>query len=349
MIYKPLQWLFRIIGIAPCNSATDKYFIVLPVLASASFWVYEHFHRMHREGMIDTILWINMAAYWVAPLVFIIYNHCNRQVYTDILRNLAAADSELGAQHDFRLQKIVFILFVAFCCIKFVVGVVMTLRWNSFVQVRMLASILVLVPQLQHTVLVILLRHQFSALNSLISDITADVDNTPQHTVSSRLDFVFRLHTHLHVVVWDVNTHFCIYNLLSVLARLFYVLLRMYEYLLILSGGISPWNPLRLSVATLNTISFIVQCLLCHAGAREANRTALLCHRLLRPDTPVQLWEQVGVFSRLSLHNKVRFSVGGIFSLDRPFIAKMSVTALSYLIITIQLKDVQPSNSNSGS
>ncbi|XP_046685223.1 putative gustatory receptor 28b [Homalodisca vitripennis] len=166
----------------------------------------------------------------------------------------------------------------------------------------------------QMMVLVDIIHYRFSALNAQLSDISMEYNNMPLHDVMSRLDSVFRLHNPSYTSSSGIST-------LTTNLVLVYV---------------PSWIPCIWELITL-----LVQICVCHACAREANRSALLAHHILRPDTPIQLWEQVSLFSRLTLHLKVRFSVGGIFTLDRSLISKLSVTALSYLIIAVQLKEVE--------
>ncbi|KAG8308980.1 hypothetical protein J6590_097004 [Homalodisca vitripennis] len=203
-------------------------------------------------------------------------------------------------------------------------------------------------PLLHYLVFTDLLTSKFSALNIRLENISTDVTTTPLQTISTKINSVFRLHTHLHVVVWDVNAHFCLYNLLSITTRLAVIVLEMYAYLMSISEGDDyRHHDYNGFVFMFSEVVFLVtQCLLCHACAKEANRTVMIAHHLLQPETPTRLWEEVGVFSRLTLNNKVSFSVGGIFTLDRPFLTKVAMTSLSYLIIAVQLKDVRLSGSD---
>ncbi|KAG8334650.1 hypothetical protein J6590_085702 [Homalodisca vitripennis] len=100
------------------------------------------------------------------------------------------------------------------------------------------------------------------------------------------------------------------------------------------------YKQLHVSLLSCSLLTIIAKICVCHACAQEANRSALLAHQILRSDNPIQLWELVGLFSRLTLNLKVRFSVGGIFTLDRSLISTVGVIALSYLIIAIQLRGV---------
>ncbi|XP_046663078.1 uncharacterized protein LOC124355973 [Homalodisca vitripennis] len=213
---------------------------------------------------------------------------------------------------------------------------------------RVIVDLAFTCPFLLHMILVDFLTRKFSALNKILEKISTVVDTMPLQSTIAWINSVFRLHTHLHIVVWKVNSYFCFYNLLSVITRIVLTLFNAYKYLEEISKG-NPLSKTKMPVIMMFELGlFVTQCLLCHSCTKEANQTVMIAHHLLKPDSPVQIWEDVGLFSRLALNNKVHFSVGGVFFLDRPFITKVALVALSYLIIVVQLKDVR-SSSNVGS
>ncbi|KAG8254395.1 hypothetical protein J6590_008842 [Homalodisca vitripennis] len=340
MFYKPLRWLLRGIGIFPVCTPNDKYFAGLALLMIIPAGV--HMCLMRNDNFDSTnhnLMYITAVVRVLTPVGIIIHSYLSRESYKSILADLVSVDNELKTDTT-RMQKIMCSalgLFFVMKVIGFNVGYGIIFTSVS----KMVVHFMFACPVLQHMVFVNLLASKFSALNIRLEKMGPDVATTPLQTTSARINSVFRLHTHLHVIVWDINSHFCFYNLLSVTTRLTLTVLRMYEYLRAISEGGSN-NQVETSIVLLVEIGvFVAQCLLCHACAKEANRTVLLAHHLLQPDTPVQLWEEVGLFSRLALNNYVHFSVGGIFSLNRPLITKVAMTSLSYLIIAVQLKDIR--------
>ncbi|KAG8300444.1 hypothetical protein J6590_076418 [Homalodisca vitripennis] len=270
---------------------------------------------------------------------FIIHSYSCRKSYRSIITEIASISNELNT-NNIRMQRTLFSAFLAIITVEGVVLYFVTGVISETVS-RIILQIAFSSPLLHHVAFADLLASKFSALNTRLQSINTDINITPLQTITSRIDSVFRLHTHLHVVVWDVNAHFCFYNLLSVTTRLVLAVMQMYQYLMSISEGKTNVYFLQIVCVALELALFITQCLLCHACAKEANRTVMIAHHLLQPETPIELWEEIGLFSRLSLINKVHFSVGGIFSLDRPLIAKVAMTSLSYLIIAVQLKDTQ--------
>ncbi|KAG8294772.1 hypothetical protein J6590_095533 [Homalodisca vitripennis] len=289
--------------------------------------------------MINNLWNFGTLTHLLAIVGFVFHSYICRKSYRSIITEIASISNELNT-NSIRMQKV---LFSAFLAIIIVEGIAFYSESGVISQTvsRKILHIAFSSPLLHHVVFADLLTSKFSALNTRLQSINTDINITPLQTISSRIQSVFRLHTHLHVVVWDVNAHFCFYNLLSVTSRLVLAVMQMYQYLMSISEGNTNISFLQIVCIALELALFITQCLLCHACAKEANRTVMIAHHLLQPDTPIELWEEIGLFSRLSLINKVHFSVGGIFSLDRPLITKAAMTSLSYLIIAVQLKDAR--------
>ncbi|KAG8310942.1 hypothetical protein J6590_053443 [Homalodisca vitripennis] len=343
MFLKPIRWLLHGVGIAPACTPYDKYFTGAALAAITPTIVYQLMSwKEPSDSTLKNLLKFSMCTYLLTPLVSIIHSYICRESYKSILTDLSSVDDELKTE-TIRVQKwlvsliTLFLVLASFSGFPYGEVILMTLS-------RLIFNSAFACPSLQHIIFVAVVHSKFSALNLHLETLSSEVNTTPLQTTSARVTSVFRLHTHLHVVVWDINTYFCLYNLFSVSARLSFVILQMYGYLMDISEG-STHVHVSILVATIGVVAlFLIQCLMCHACAEEANRTVMLAHHLLQPETPVHLWEEVGLFSRLALNNKVHFSVGGIFSLDRPFLAKVAMTSLSYLIIAVQLKDVRLSS-----
>ncbi|KAG8300442.1 hypothetical protein J6590_076413 [Homalodisca vitripennis] len=291
------------------------------------------------DSMINNLWNFATLTYFLAVVEFIIHSYICRKSYKSIITEIASISNELNT-NNIRMQKVLFSAFVTIIIVEWV-AIYLQTGVTYVTASRIISQIVFSSPLLHHVVFVDLLASKFSALNTRLQSMNTDINITPLQTITRRIDSVFRLHTHLHVVVWDVNAHFCFYNLLSVTTRIALAVLQMYQYLMSISEGNANISFLQIMCIALELALFITQCLLCHACAKEANRTVMIAHHLLQPDTPIELWEEIGLFSRLSRINKVYFSVGGIFSLDRPLIAKVAMTSLSYLIIAVQLKDTQ--------
>ncbi|KAG8300440.1 hypothetical protein J6590_076411 [Homalodisca vitripennis] len=328
MFYKPLRLLFQGGGHFPSCTSSDKYVTGLVMTVLIPSIVNEFLMKNSNMDSVINNLW-NLATltYLLAAVSFVFHSYTCRKSYRSIITEIASISNELNSE-NIRIQRI---LFSAFLTIIIVEGVAFYMETGVTYETasRIIFQIEFSSPLLHHVVFADLLASKFSVLNTRLQSMNTDINISPLHTITSRMDSVFRLHTHLHVVVWDVNAHFCFYNLLSVTTRL-------------VLAKVTPTCPSYKNVVIgLELALLITQCLLCHACAKEANRTVMIAHHLLQPDTPVELWEEIGLFSRLSLINKVHFSVGGIFSLDRPLITKAAMTSLSYLIIAVQLKDAR--------
>ncbi|KAG8294805.1 hypothetical protein J6590_094417 [Homalodisca vitripennis] len=325
--------MLRAVGHFPACNSSDKYFAGL-ALAMISPAVVDQVLNVVISPDSTTINLTRLASttYLLSPVSCILNSYICRERYRSILADLSSVSDELKSEGT-RTQRILFSAFTA----VLVVGAV-TFQLEYGVPLRTIPwTILHLAftsPLLHYLVFTDLLTSKFSALNKRLEKISTDVNTTPLQTISTQINSVFRLHTHLHVVVWDVNAHFCLYNLLSITTRLAIIVLEMYAYLMHpdYAGFVFMFSDL---------VFLVTQCLLCHTCAKEANRTVVIAHHLLQPETPIRLWEEVGDFSRLTLNNKVSFSVGGIFTLDCPFLTKVAMTSLSYLIIAVQLKDVR--------
>ncbi|KAG8329039.1 gustatory receptor, partial [Homalodisca vitripennis] len=344
MLYTPLRWVYRIFGIAPSDSPSDKYFTAIGMI----LFLGTTLKTTSNLPIIDDLseYYVRQTAivsFYIAPTAFLVCNFCWRISYNNILHDLEVIGEELSTQEKLRNQKILFFIFFWMTTFLAIITNLLTGKFLIFGCLWIINYTIFILPMTQMMVLVDIIHYRFSVLNAQLSDISMEYNNMPLHDVMSKLDSVFRLHTQLHIVVFDINAHYCLYNLFTIIAKVGTAVYKMHQYLRTLSGHrtwfwyVPSWIPCIWELITL-----LVQICVCHACAQEANRSALLAHHILRPDTPIQLWEQISLFSRLTLHHKVRFSVGGIFTLDRSLISKLSVTALSYLIIAVQLKEVEP-------
>ncbi|KAG8334648.1 hypothetical protein J6590_085700 [Homalodisca vitripennis] len=343
MLIAPLKWVYRISGIAPSGSTSDKYFTALALLLSVGANLVTVQVSPSNDDIVENSIWLMLFAFYsAAPVCFLISNLCWKRSFNDILLELRVRGEDLSVIENFRMQKIVILaclsIGIPLLCFTLFPGELMI-----FSSLWIISYVVYVLPMTQMVVLVDLIHNRFLALNSQLTDLNMEYDNKPLHAVKSRLDSVFQLHTQLHILVWKINAHFCLYNFLSTISKVGTAVYKMHEYLRTLSGHTTWfWNVLFWIPTIWEFNAFILQICVCHACAQEANRSAMLAHRVLRPDTAIQLWELVGLFSRLTLHHKVRFSVGRVFTLDRSLISKMGVTALSYLIIVVQLRSVEP-------
>ncbi|KAG8300062.1 hypothetical protein J6590_085607 [Homalodisca vitripennis] len=319
MFYKPIRFMLRAGGHFPACNSSDKYFAGLAL-------------AMISPAVVDRVL--NVVISPDSTTHNLERFASTTESYRSILDDLSSISDELKSEGTLTQR----ILFSAFTAVQMVGAV--ACQWEYGVLLRNVSAIIMhltfISPLLHYLVFTDLLTSKFSALNISLEKISTNVNTTPLQTISTQINSVFRLHTHLHVVVWDVNAHFCLYNLLSITTRLAVTVLEMYAYLMSISEGNDYRHPDYAGFVFMfsDLLFMVTQCLLCHACAKEANRTAMIAHHLLQPETPTRLWEEVS------------FSVGGIFNLDRPFLTKVAMTSLSYLIIAVQLKDVRLSGSD---
>ncbi|KAG8260719.1 hypothetical protein J6590_090638 [Homalodisca vitripennis] len=339
--------MLRAVGHFPACNSSDKYFaglalaMISPAVVDRVLTVF-----ISPDSTINNLARFASITYLLSSVSFILNSYICRESYRSILADLSSVSDELKSEST-RTQRI---LFSAFTAVLIVGAVAYQLKYGALLRTvpETIMHLAFTSPLLHYLVFTDLLTSKFSALNKRLENISTDMNTTPLQTISTKINSVFRLQTHLHVVVWDVNAHFCLYNLLSITKRLAITVLEMYAYLMSISEGNVSW-PLDYAGFVFmfsNLVFLVTQCLLCHACTKEANRTVVIAHHLLQPETPIRLWEEVGDFSRLTLNNKVSFSVGGIFTLDRPFLTMVAMTSLSYLIIAVQLKDVRLSGSD---
>ncbi|KAG8254993.1 hypothetical protein J6590_031939 [Homalodisca vitripennis] len=341
MFYKPLKYLMRGLGHLPACTSSDKYFcgLALVLMTPAAIHIARIGSKLS-ESMENSLYLLSLICYILASVGFIFYSYVSRESYKKILNDMTIVNSELNTETIWRQTMMITTLFLVLMT-KFAVGFSFQLETTVAIS-NIVLDLAFTCPLLHHVVLVDLLASKFSALNRRLENLATDVDTKSLHIVSAKINSVFRLHTQLHVLVWDINSYFCLYNLLSVTTRISFTVFNMYVFLKSISEG-GPFPNLSVLIFMLVDVAmFVAQCEFCYACAKEANRTALIAHQLLQPETSVQIWEEVALFSRLSLKH-VHFSVGGVFFLDRPLITKVAMTALSYLIIAVQLKDVKPS------
>lgn len=346
MMFQPLQWVLRLCGIAPLNNDEDHYFS-LAALAATSCLAVHTVLKVDKwpDSMHESLLVASVAIMYTGAIVYILYNLCSKQNYQELLHDLEHADFELCQvdavpQRQTRKQQIIMAIFIAINAAHELADL------TSGRQVYLLAEdffsgILMEAGLTQHLVLVDQIHAEFTALNSYLKRVASQAAETPVAVVSTQLETVFRVHSALHLLVADLNTHSFFYNLTKVATAMIFCVFFMYDYLKSISDESSHLNHRMFVIFIMELAGFLAQTMMCHACAKEANKTVVMAHQILNKDTPFRLWQEIGFFSLLCVDNKVYFTVGGVFTLDRVLITKASVTALSYLIIAVQLKDVQ--------
>ncbi|XP_021920102.1 putative gustatory receptor 28a isoform X3 [Zootermopsis nevadensis] len=76
----------------------------------------------------------------------------------------------------------------------------------------------------------------------------------------------------------------------------------------------------------------------CASTAREANRTAVLVHKLLSKTRDPGVKEELQLFSLQLLHRKVQFTACGFFPLDFTLLYSIIGAVTTYLVILIQFQ-----------
>ncbi|XP_054272760.1 uncharacterized protein LOC128993032 [Macrosteles quadrilineatus] len=191
----------------------------------------------------------------------------------------------------------------------------------------------------QHLTFVQLIHSRFSALNDQLIRIAASADQTLLQIVETRLDSVFRIHSTLHVIVSNVNSHFCVFNLFYVTSLFFNLVFFCYDTfdMMIKEKSLIDY---KIYITLCLLVNLVCQIVTCHLCANEANRTAEIAHHILHRDSPYSLWEKIGNYSRLTIDNPVKFTVGGIFTFNMELLTKIAAMTFSYLVIVFQLKDI---------
>lgn len=346
LIIKFLSLLFRCVGIAPSESPTDKFIYLAMIGGLASQY---HFHmgtvtRRDEDSLALVLFTVGSWCGFLGIFFFLTYNLFYQESYQTILRDLEDTEDELrvicASPRPTLIMQIFLSSFISFKLLLVVAVGVFTKSSIFFIISDLLINTINTCAMVQHMVLVSILHSMFSALNDQLKRLSAAADDTPVDVMSFQLESVFRIHTSLHLTVFYVNRHFSIFNLITTSIRLFFTILFMYLCMNTIAQGKEQINVTGFIIFIFEIVFwFVMQCVICHACAKDANYTVLLAHYLLQSHTPHRLWKEVGDFSSLYIDNKVKFEVAGVFILNRPLITKFSVLALSYLIVALQLKD----------
>lgn len=346
MMFQPLQWFLRLCGIAPLNNEDDHYFS-LAALATTSCLAVHTFLKVEEwpDSMHESLLVGSVAIMYTGAIVHILYNLCSKQNYQELMHDLENADDELCQvdaipHRQIRKQQIIMAILIIINA-GHELADLHSGRPLYILAEDVVTGILLEAGLVQHLVLVDQIHAEFTALNGYLKRVASKVTETPVAVVSTQLETVFRVHSALHLLVADLNTHSFFYNLTKVATSMIFCVFFMYDYLTSISDVNAHLNHRRFIIFIMELAGFLAQTMMCHACAKEANKTVVMAHHILNKDTPFRLWQEIGFFSVLCVDNKVYFTVGGVFTLDRVLITKASVTALSYLIIAVQLKDVQ--------
>lgn len=347
MFYKPLVWLFRYTGVAPLGTRWDKYISIAALFVNITMCVLTIL-TLYTE--LHSIVYTTRVACYVASylgyLSLIFHNFIYRRSYQMILNDLRIGDEELrrmdaSPSPTVIQQRMILCTCVCFYLSSALCNLVEGVPISRFFLRETASYVTLNIGLIQHLVLVSQLHSLFSSLNVRLEQFSSTADDTPVNVMSTQLESIFRIHTHLHKTVADVNGHYFIYNLMLVVTKVILFVSYLYNFLLSVSDEDIVIPHGRTLKFLTHILFFIIQCVFCHACAKEANRTVLLAHYILQPHTPHRLWKEVSFFSGLCIGNKVHFTVGEIFNLDRPLITKAAVLAFTYLVVAVQLQDVQ--------
>lgn len=345
MVFKLLDWMFRGLGMNPKNNRWDKYFTVLSI-GLACVLVLPLLCNLHNmfNSVFEFLIFIYISCSITSFFGFVCMSYLYRHQYPSILKGLMRVENELlkmGAEPSPRSKTdlVAFFSFTSWYC---AICIMNLLKMASIKKLsRSLFSILSNLPMTHYLMIVNDTGVKFTSLNNYLTQVSTTSHYKLSSTLSTQLEDIFHVHTALHERVSEINTYYFCLNLLSFISNMSAIVFSLYAYLQYIDGK----DIYELDIMIITLIShaalFVTQAMVCHACAKQANGTVFLAHRVLHADSPLHLWEYIGDFSRLSLDNKVAFSVGGLFNLDRPLITKAVAAGLSYLIVAVQLQNVQ--------
>ncbi|KAJ9599108.1 hypothetical protein L9F63_010376 [Diploptera punctata] len=155
---------------------------------------------------------------------------------------------------------------------------------------------------------------------------------------------------HLHSYTCDLNE--CVENtyslqiLLTVVISFFFIIWLLYALIAMtfipragkyfkLEGNYSFTNPTCIVFCIGKIMLNIVACT---TTSNEANRTAILVHKLINKTRDPLIREELELFSLQLLHRKVQFTACGFFPLDFTLLYSIVGAVTTYLIILIQFQ-----------
>jgi hypothetical protein len=335
MQIKPTSFFFRICGIAPTRDYSRFLYCIAPQLLIYSALTYISLTSLP----IPLFIRVSWFPICVGSLQLLLMCNLLPDGFLSILDEVKAVDEQLEHMGvNIEPQRLSKTIATAFVLLIF-------RMIHYFLDSRKIQTYLNLIvvnaAWIQHLVFAQMIHKRYSALNAHLARIAATADKTLVKIVETRLDSVFRVHSHLHVIISDISSHYCIYNLAAMVTRFFLTTHFTYCCLQVLTGG-EVFDILNNSGSVVfHLLMIICQAVECDLCSKEANRTPLIAHRMLTEHSSLSLWKMVSRFSRLNLDNKVEFSVGGVFSFNMKLLTKMSVMVFSYLAIALQLKDVK--------
>ncbi|XP_054272761.1 uncharacterized protein LOC128993033 [Macrosteles quadrilineatus] len=338
MIFGPENLYFRICGIVPIEGFYRCFYCVIPLaltcLVIASPLLRDYGLLMH--------YWLGVLPQALGNMIHLLMILFDPEEFRSILHDLNLVDDqlrEMGAliqSPNLTKTMAVIILSQLFALLKS-----LTLLADMLADYPNMITMFVIINAAwnQHLTFAQLIHSRFSALNDQLTRIAASADQTLLQIVETRLDSVFRIHSTLHVIVSNVNSHFCVFNLFYVTFCFFEVVFYSYKTLDQMINDKAVVD-MELKVIVYLSVNLVCQIVTCHLCANEANRTAEIAHHILHRDSPYSLWEKIGNYSRLTIDNPVKFTVGGIFTFNMELLTKIAAMSFSYLVIIFQLKDV---------
>lgn len=344
MVFKLLDWMFRGLGMNPKNNRWDKYFTVLSVGLSCVLVLPLLCNLPNMfNSVFGFLIFIYISCSITSFFGFVVMSYLYRHQYRSIRKGLMRVGNELlkmgaGPSPRSKADLVAFLSLTSwYCaiCIMNLLKMASIKKWT-----RSLFSILSNLPMMHYLMIVNDIGVKFTSLNDYLTQVSTTSHYKLSSTISTQLEDIFHVHTALHERVSEINTYYFFLNLLSFISNMSAIVFSLYGYLQYIDGK-DIFELDMIITLIIHATLFITQAMVCHACSKQANSTVFLAHRVLHADSPLHLWEYIGDFSRLSLDNKVAFSVGGLFNLDRPLITKAVAASLSYLIVAVQLQNVQ--------
>lgn len=202
----PLKFVFRMTGMLPAGTNRDMYFLLLPLsiyiwlLATSAnkliFWNFTNL-KLEFDVVIDVI-------FCAGGLFMVIKTHKYKDYFTDMLKHC------LGPQSLFKTDLSILLALILNLVFRFC----FTVLKGSFFEnaIYEITMSFLYTPTALHIFTVCQLKERFSALNTMMRELSESARNSSPTDFRADLSSLFQTHLRLRKLINQVNSYWGVFN-----------------------------------------------------------------------------------------------------------------------------------------
>lgn len=263
---QPLYVLFRLGGFHPIGLTTDLFFTVLSGCFQIFVWtflLYSSRYDFRRAGTYVNIV-VNVM-FWMSGIAHLAIVHCSKHRFRTLISNFKQSAGN-GFRPDAVLEMSITISITVLISLRMWFR---SLTWFTFIQSLLsdLGTLIIYTPLVQQSLMV----HQLTVRFSVLNDQLETLADAPANGVRAELASIFKTYSNTGIIVEQINSFFAVFNLWSLISRLFGVAFIAYYVLTSLTAPKVGfvWSPIPVWLSVLvSTIYHLEICYRCSSEVR---------------------------------------------------------------------------------